>query len=171
MRRRSQTRRVLKWVGTATCMLLGVLWVVSEWCTPYCTLYFGNRKYECSLKAYNGQIQGRYLIHTTSVFPVTCRYSHCGIAAIRGRSHRVSYFWPAFPRHYWPPVGWGRGTCPFGPYGWLGIYTWGPLLLVAMPTAFAWWRDRRLPPGHCQACGYDLTGNVSGRCPECGEPT
>ena len=24
------------------------------------------------------------------------------------------------------------------------------------------------PPGHCQKCGYDLTGNVSGVCPECG---
>jgi hypothetical protein len=23
-------------------------------------------------------------------------------------------------------------------------------------------------PGFCQCCGYDLTGNVSGRCPECG---
>ncbi len=23
----------------------------------------------------------------------------------------------------------------------------------------------------CQACGYDLTGNVSGVCPECGKPT
>ena len=22
----------------------------------------------------------------------------------------------------------------------------------------------------CTKCGYDLTGNVSGRCPECGEP-
>ena len=27
----------------------------------------------------------------------------------------------------------------------------------------------RRPPGHCQTCGYDLTGNVSGVCPECGE--
>ncbi len=26
------------------------------------------------------------------------------------------------------------------------------------------------PPGSCQRCGYDLTGNVSGRCPECGKP-
>ena len=26
-----------------------------------------------------------------------------------------------------------------------------------------------IPPGHCQDCGYDLTGNVSGRCPECGK--
>lgn len=24
------------------------------------------------------------------------------------------------------------------------------------------------PEGHCAACGYDLTGNESGRCPECG---
>ena len=23
--------------------------------------------------------------------------------------------------------------------------------------------------GRCIKCGYDLTGNVSGRCPECGE--
>lgn len=23
--------------------------------------------------------------------------------------------------------------------------------------------------GHCEYCGYDLTGNKSGRCPECGE--
>jgi hypothetical protein len=28
---------------------------------------------------------------------------------------------------------------------------------------------RRFVPGHCQKCGYNLTGNVSGVCPECGE--
>ncbi|MFQ5805659.1 MAG: hypothetical protein ACE5I3_04330 [Phycisphaerae bacterium] len=28
--------------------------------------------------------------------------------------------------------------------------------------------SRRFPLGYCQNCGYDLTGNVSGRCPECG---
>lgn len=25
-----------------------------------------------------------------------------------------------------------------------------------------------IPPGFCRVCRYDLTGNVSGRCPECG---
>jgi hypothetical protein len=30
------------------------------------------------------------------------------------------------------------------------------------------WR-RRPPPGHCRACGYNLKGNISGVCPECGE--
>ena len=27
-----------------------------------------------------------------------------------------------------------------------------------------------VPAGHCRKCGYNLTGNVSGRCPECGAP-
>ena len=49
------------------------------------------------------------------------------------------------------------------------IPLWFPVLLVAVPTAMCWWRDRRrFPPGHCRRCGYNLTGNVSGRCPECG---
>jgi hypothetical protein len=47
---------------------------------------------------------------------------------------------------------------------------WAPLLIAALPTAVLCWRDRRrIPPGHCPTCGYNLTGNVSGRCPECGQ--
>jgi hypothetical protein len=45
---------------------------------------------------------------------------------------------------------------------------WFPLLLIATLTAFAFRRARRPPPGHCRICGYNLTGNVSGICPECG---
>ena len=53
---------------------------------------------------------------------------------------------------------------------------WLLLLLTAIPTAWLWHRDRRLfssPPDHlsCRGCGYDLTGNLSGVCPECGEKT
>lgn len=49
------------------------------------------------------------------------------------------------------------------------IPLWAPLMLVGLPTLWMLWsRRRRRPPGHCVACGYDLTGNVSGRCPECG---
>jgi hypothetical protein len=48
---------------------------------------------------------------------------------------------------------------------------WIPFLAVAGPTGLLWYRDRRrIPVGHCHRCGYDLTGNVSGRCPECGTP-
>lgn len=45
---------------------------------------------------------------------------------------------------------------------------WAPLLAVALPTLYACCRCRRFPPGHCRKCGYDLTGNTTGICPECG---
>jgi hypothetical protein len=48
---------------------------------------------------------------------------------------------------------------------------WLLVLPFAVPTAISFWRDRRrhAPPHCCQSCGYDLTGNTSGVCPECGE--
>ncbi len=54
-----------------------------------------------------------------------------------------------------------------GFYG-IRLPLWIPALLVAIPSFLLWWRNRKLMPvGHCE-CGYDLTGNVSGVCPECG---
>jgi hypothetical protein len=60
----------------------------------------------------------------------------------------------------------------------------GALTVAAMAAAgavlrcWAWWCGarpgrvwvRRQLRGQCPACGYDLTGNVSGVCPECGTP-
>lgn len=51
----------------------------------------------------------------------------------------------------------------------LYVPLWLPFVVVLISTAFFWHRDRRILPGHCRKCGYDLTGNVSGVCPECGE--
>lgn len=45
-----------------------------------------------------------------------------------------------------------------------GSYVSWPVL-AALGVA---WRPRRPRSGHCAGCGYDLTGNESGRCPECG---
>ncbi len=45
-----------------------------------------------------------------------------------------------------------------------------PLLLTAVATAILFRRDHCASPpaGHCRVCGYDLTGNESGFCSECG---
>ena len=52
--------------------------------------------------------------------------------------------------------------CTFGALAILG----GPILTIALvERALAL---PRYPEGHCQSCGYNLTGNLSGRCPECG---
>ena len=50
---------------------------------------------------------------------------------------------------------------------------WAVALVCAIRPAWcaaAWYRSarRRRRPGCCTNCGYDLTGNVSGVCPECG---
>ena len=49
---------------------------------------------------------------------------------------------------------------------------WMPFLVFALPTGFLWYRRRQQPLGdHCPRCAYNLTGNISGRCPECGATT
>ncbi len=44
------------------------------------------------------------------------------------------------------------------------------VLLVTGLGLSAWPARRRRGPGQCRRCGYDLTGNASGVCPECGTP-
>ena len=55
----------------------------------------------------------------------------------------------------------------------LGVPIWFCTLVVTLPTAYLWWRDRRdKSRGHCAKCGYDLTGLAPGsKCPECGRPS
>lgn len=53
-----------------------------------------------------------------------------------------------------------------------GLQAAFPLCMILLPLAalilVASCRRRVAPPpGHCRKCGYDLTGNTSGRCPEC----
>ena len=46
----------------------------------------------------------------------------------------------------------------------------GVLLLVGSTFIIAFFYGSREPASSCSACAYNLTGNVSGRCPECGTP-
>ena len=45
---------------------------------------------------------------------------------------------------------------------------WIPFLAIFVPSLIGWVRSRPPRPGHCPHCTYDLTGNESGVCPECG---
>ncbi len=74
----------------------------------------------------------------------------------------------------WFAAGWvrpvdGTGTTwePFAPMPW---WCWAIILLTLAGAVWSWlppWKGRR-PASACPHCGYDPTGNASGRCPECG---
>lgn len=55
----------------------------------------------------------------------------------------------------------------------ISIPLWILLALFTTPPALVLWRARlrrlRIEAGRCPRCGYDLAGNVTGVCPECGE--
>jgi hypothetical protein len=61
---------------------------------------------------------------------------------------------------------------------WFERYLQFPLWLAALLTAVlpGWWVVRDMLPRRtaaaaaCRSCGYDLTANLSGVCPECGVP-
>lgn len=42
------------------------------------------------------------------------------------------------------------------------------VMLAGVSTSVIWKTRKRIPEGHCRQCGYDLTGNESGVCSECG---
>lgn len=49
------------------------------------------------------------------------------------------------------------------------IPLWLPLVAIGVPTGWFIWHDRRRRGIQlCRHCHYDLTGNISGICPECG---
>lgn len=61
-------------------------------------------------------------------------------------------------------------TTRFGKNYQVIIPLWIPLLAVAIVNSILWRIDRRNPETGCDGCGYNLTGNISGVCPECGTP-
>jgi hypothetical protein len=85
--------------------------------------------------------------------------------------------------HTYPPgraIGWRAARLPYLSPWWKPAYRagpergryvlplWIPAALGAIVAAWLRRRDGLYALGHCQKCGYDLTGNKSGVCPECG---
>ena len=163
IKKRSRIRRILKWMGLGACGLV----LAAAW--------WSSRDDRVPLVYFSPPV-------TVTIF-----------------ESRVSVWLYPFPRKHVSPQGWHYGHnfkdgnelsrygfdspniahMPFRSGGhvllrsfwtwYIRVPFWLILILVGIPTAYMWRRERRVLKGHCQTCGYNLTGNVSGRCPECGE--
>ena len=151
--RPSRLRRWMKWVGLVACVVLLICWRAEH-----------GRSVVLHVPGKHGLAIGNGAIH------LSIARSRVGTIVKWADSWGVTVFGNPQPSSYWPyrrPEIWYT-------LGGSKVFTlplWIPLAIVAIPTAILWYRDRRPPPGRCQECGYDLTGNLSGVCPECGMPT
>lgn len=147
MGRRFRLRKVTKWTGLVACALIIAAWGVSLVHSTFLPLVDSIVVQSC-----NGDIWiTRWVIPSPYI----------GIPAMPGLFHIRSSFgfeWPVFDFR-------NSMMIVIVPY-------WLLLSISAIPTAILVYRDRRkIPPGHCRTCGYDLRSITSGRCPECGTST
>jgi hypothetical protein len=161
MGRLGRKGRLLKWVGLVLSSLLLAAWVVS---IPWAWFYF-RPEAQYHLDPASGQpvfIRYTFILSLSwgSVFHFRDRRTDASLETSTWRV-LLDPGWPV-----WMPY-WKRGR--LGTRS-LVVPLWIPLVLVGIPTVYLIRLDRRrIPPGHCQKCGYNLTGNVSGVCPECGQ--
>lgn len=142
--RRSPVRRWPKWLGVALVALLASVWAAEQ---------FVSANYVFARSAIWlawGQIHIIWPTTPDAGFPITQKGWH------------TAREW--YTRTVWRPR-WERMAKGVV----VSIPLWIPIVLVAVPTAYLFWHDRRHPTsGHCRNCGYNLTANTSGVCPECG---
>ncbi len=140
MRRRTRSRQVLKWFYSAMFLVTLMLW---EWSHGpgiiYCHQEFGA-----------SALAGVFYLWAGDRSPDHGR----GLSYNTARN-MVDQPWPKIGRDTKGEI---VGCVPF----WMIASGFGVV------ASYAWWMNRRFPTAHCQKCDYNLTGNVSGACPECG---
>ena len=152
MRRLPPVRRVLKWLGGLVVLLLVAVDVTSSRYS-----YAGVGGSHVFLRVAGGRVL--FALMSEEGFEVlTASYTE---PPLRLGVYRTDY--SARSRRPYALMAGGMAVIVDTPI-------WLCTVLLAIPTALLWWCDRRRRPGEgcCQECGYNLTGNVSGRCPECG---
>lgn len=142
MYRPSRTRRIIKWIS-----LIGLAVAVG-----FCAM--GNRRRVqfglagAYAQVYGGNFMlGQYSGKYKSLVPN---------GLLIGDAYPSPKWMPSFSSY---PDDWS-----------LTIPMFQVVLVAVLTTVVLFYRDRRrILPGHCPRCGYDLTGNTSGKCSECGE--
>ena len=149
----SRARRLLMWTGVGLSLLVIGLWVAGQ-------------GYEAAVVVPGNIVLG-FDIEGLSASTANVDVRTYAKTTIRRHGRRGKNF---DRRMFFHSANWGYGrnattvqifTLPFGL----------ALSATTLATVLLWYRDRRrVAPGRCLRCEYDLTGNRSGICSECGEP-
>ena len=141
--RQRRTRRILKWVGTCGCTLTLAAAAVCLQFNVFST--FGTWGI--------GLWDGAVALYTRDDDRAGIRVSPALRSAARWRVYGC----------------WFRSG-PLGDRDFVTIPLWIPFVAIAAPTIWLWRRDWGAAPSSCcPTCHYDLTGNATGICSECGQ--
>jgi hypothetical protein len=117
----------------------------------------------------------RVMSHDGGLGCVWANIDHKSLGRWRGlppdRQYTTNYFWGR--SHFGIIFNTPAESQLMVPMGQLMVRSRVVFLVTALPPIvwLLWKLLRRRPKsGHCHKCSYDLTGNVSGVCPECGRP-
>lgn len=151
MRQFPRARRLVKWIGTVVCMALLVAALV---CVRWEHIGITDREsWHVALRG--GHFYGAF----SPIFQFAPERFMIGSAHKSWRQAWTSWN----DQGFWPRYQYDSDMKA------IVLPLWIPFFLIGIPTALLWRIDRRRTrSGRCTTCGYDLTGNVSGRCPECG---
>ena len=155
MPRPSRIRRVLWWSLLASSALTLGTWCVSHaWSIGYITKGFG-----VSIAKGNALFifpDSKHRVQTGWEIRRSFGGTPPGLSALKRFARTWGFELPKVLRIF----GATTYVCP--------LYM--PFLVFLTPFVYMWHRDRRrIRPGCCLRCGYDLIGNASGVCSECGE--
>ena len=160
-RRLPRLRAVMKWSGLTLCVLLFALWLASgwwgflvvRWARPFTAshtlidLYIEYGELAC-------------LMEVPPSLPDRTNEWHAGVLDLTTSPLYDHWRWGVSLQDFSFTDGYVQFALPL----------WLPFLLIALPTGFLFYRDRKAKPGLCAVCHYDLRGlpETTMNCPECG---
>ena len=145
----------IRWLGLVICATILTLWLLSAWFE----LALSYREYYVVF-VYGGLVDFQwdsYVDRPSGFFRHLAGFPR---AHMWRHERGVQFFAAAVPEVLAHPTSNGSRLT-------IHVPSYLLFLVAALGTVLVW-RIRPIQPGHCQYCGYNLTGNVNGRCPECG---
>ena len=185
--RRLVTRRRMKWAGTVLCVLVLGVFVASAWYEAWWVIV--KPKQEVFVVVGQGVLMFEVIDFDALPFSFPLRYESFPIRQVYNSWIEESFLirqvynprielWPRWvmQRRGNPPISpppglrsvLSRPGSPTFTWSYATVPLWLPLLLIAAPTAWLWYTDRRPKPWQCPKCRYDLRGLDGAVCPECG---